>query len=568
MNSSILKIKGFLLIILISILCFGNGVFAQSISLNHTHLNEYYRNQQLLENLDISLSFASRPLYAEALTLENIFTPEQDTFLADDNLSFPGTVQFHKDRGKLQILPVNILAQNNSKYPYGINDGIMVPARGLQTRIDVGLFFKYSLLSIQLNPEYVYAQNTDFDGYPAGYTSKIGTKFPLDRNDGSLDYPERHGDGVYHRIALGQSSLRLSYKVISLGISTENIWFGPGYKNSLLMTNSAPGFPHITLNTTKPIKTPIGSFEGQLIAGKTDSSGYTPNLNADWRYINAFMLSYNPKWIPGLFLGMVRSSMIYHEDMGSGFGSYLPVFGFLTKNTGGTNAEVDAQRDNQLISVFMRWAFPEAHGEFYFEYGREDHSWDLRDFLIEPAHSNAYVLGLRKLFLLKDKKSYIQFIGELTNLAANQTTINRMMPASFIPYAPNYWYNHYQVKHGYTHKGQMLGSGIGPASNQQTIHVSWNKGLKQIGIELERHVHNNNFWYNHVKDIRANWVDNTFGLFANWNYKHFLFYGKMTYINSKNYQWLYEPFDFVDGYWSQNKTTINIHSQMGIVYRF
>ena len=110
-------------------------------------------------------------------------------------------------------------------------------------------------------------------------------------------------------------------------------------------------------------------------------------------------------------------------------------FSFLTKASNGTNEEVDAKKRNQLISLFMRWLFPETHGEIYFEYGREDHSWDMRDLLMEPEHSNAYLMGFQKLFSLSNNTdSYIQIMGELTKLDANLTTIIREKPQYFFNY--------------------------------------------------------------------------------------------------------------------------------------
>lgn len=538
------------------------GVFAQSLSVNRMNLNEYYRRQQLLGNIDSTLSFTFRPLFSEALGVENIYDPENslDKFR---RTSFDGITKFHKERGKFQILPISVLTQFNSHHPEGINDASMIPARGLQTIASAGFYFKYSFLSIKLNPEFVYAHNKIFEGFPKNYTTNIGIQFPGSK--GTIDLPKRIGGFHYTKAFLGQSSIRLTYKPISIGISNENLWWGPGYKNSLLMTNSAPSFLHLTLNTVKPIVTPIGSFEGQVIGGKIEESGYTEGLPDDWRYLNGMVLSYQPKWIPGLFLGMTRSFIVYSEDMGSDLAAYLPVFSFLTKSSNGSNSEVDNKKQDQRISGFVRWLFSESHGEIYFEYGREDHSWDMRDFLMEPSHSSAYVLGARKLIALKGNR-YFQVIGEITHLASSQTTINRRRDYSRV--AGSGWYHHYQVKHGYTHKGQIMGAGIDPNSNTQFLQLSWNNGLKQIGIGIERYVHNNNFWYDYIEDIRSNWVDMSASLFANWDYKHFLMFGKIKFVNSINYQWLYEPDLTVQEYWLPSDNTFNLHLQAGITYRF
>ena len=551
-------------LIFLSILFFiGIGSsFAQSLSLNKQNLNDYYRRQQLLGNVDSTISFTSRPLFSQALEKNNIFDPENS--LEHSNLNnFNGTFTFHKQRGQFTLLPVSMLNQYNSDHPEGINDGSMIPARGAQMRADLGFYFKYSLLSITFNPEFVYAHNKLFDGFPSGYKTTLNLQFPNTKE--TIDLPERLDGFNYTKFFWGQSSVRITYKPISIGLSNENLWWGPGYKNSLLMTNSAPGFLHLTLNTVRPVKTPIGSFEGQLIGGRLEESGYTEGLPDDWRYLNAMVLSYQPRWVPGLFLGFTRSFQTYSEDMGSGFSDYLPVFSFLSKSSNGSNEEVDSQRQDQLISLFARWLFPESHGEIYFEYGREDHSWDMRDFFLEPTHTSAYILGAHKLLGFKGKR-YFQIRGEITQMALSQTTLNRNRDYKN-PMA-NAWYYHTQVKHGYTHKGQLLGAGIDPGSNTQTIEVSWNREIKQIGVEFERYVHNNNFWYNYIKDFRANWVDLGTSIFANWDYKNFLIFGKIKMVRSKNYQWVYEPNDGFLAYWLDADDTFNWHLQTGISYRF
>lgn len=556
--------RKYLLFILILILISTEGVYSQSLSVNKTNLNEYYRRQQLLGNIDSSISFAQRPISSEALQMDNIYDPNRNLEQFRKS-NFDGIYHFHKNRGKFQLLPFSILTQYNSHHPEGINDGSMIPARGTQVRADLGMYFKYSLLSINLNPEFVYAHNRLFDGYPAGYKTDFGILFPDSK--GTIDLPERIGGFHYTKAFWGQSSIRLTYKTISIGLSNENLWWGPGYKNALLMTNSAPGFLHLTLNTVKPIKTVLGSFEGQIIGGKIEESGYTERLPDDWRYLNAMIISYQPKWIPGLFLGLTRSFLVYSEDIGSGIGSYMPVFSFLSKSSNGSNSDVDSQKQDQRISLFMRWLFAKSNGELYVEYGREDHSWDTRDLFIEPSHTGAYTFGIRKLMAIKDNR-YFQVIGEITHLASNQITLNRRRDYSRP--ADGIWYHHKQIKHGYTNQGQMLGSGIDPASNTQMLQASWNKDIKQVGVEFERYVHNNNFWFEYIEDFRANWVDLSTSIFANWDYKHFLLYGKVKFVRSKNYQWLYEPSwgDVQEDYWTHTDDIFNFHMQAGITYRF
>lgn len=540
-----------------------NTAFTQSLSVNMMNLNEYYQRQQLLGNLDPNLSFSIQPLHPKALKVEDIYKPRNSIngtgSLLNRKFSFAG------NRGEVKLLPISLLSQFNSHHPEGLNDNAMISSKGFQTLLSSGVYFKYGPLEIKFKPEFVYAQNNHFNGFPSNYITKYGIHFPKDPYGNRIDLPERFGATVYKKVFWGQSSLRLNLGALSFGISNENLWWGVGYRNSLIMSNTAPGFFHLTLNTVQPINIGIGHIEGQIISGKLVESGYTESLLDDWRYINAMILSYNPKWINGLFLGFVRSFVMYHEGMGNSIGDYLPVFSFLSKNSGGTNLDVDNQNQNQIISIFMRWVFFKSNSEVYFEYGRDDHAWNTRDFVLEPSHSSTYIIGMRKLFPLNSKSTHIQLIIEATHLATNQTTINRNPPGNKI----GSWYTHGRVKHGYTHMGQLIGAGIGPGSNLQTIDISWCQNLNQIGLRLERYVHNNDFWYDYVQDIRANWVDISYTAYANWGFKNFLVSFKLKHVLSRNYQWLYEPiYEGAPEFWAPTDNTINFHTQLGIIYRF
>jgi len=86
--------------------------------------------------------------------------------------------------------------------------------------------------------EFIFAQN---NSYNTGFSK-----------EGGIEFVEIFGEGAYSKLLPGQSSIRLNYGAFSLGASTENIWWGPGQYNSLLFSNNAIGFQHLTLNTQKP----------------------------------------------------------------------------------------------------------------------------------------------------------------------------------------------------------------------------------------------------------------------------------------------------------------------------
>jgi len=545
----------------------------QSIPIGTPVLEDYYRRAQLLGQLDSSISFTARPFFpVEALKIKNAFDPTQ-TLDQERKTKFDGAYRFGGKNGFIQLLPFTWQQQFNTHHPYSLNDGPMIPARGFQTLVSGGFYAKFGPLSIQLRPEVVYAENKPFKTFTYNKSDQALVDYYYFKS--IIDLPEYFPGKPYKKAIWGQSSIRLTFGPVSSGISSENLWWGPGMRNSLLMTNSAAGFNHFTFNTVKPIRTPIGSFEGQIIGGRLDPSGFfsaDTNLvinevklywakRKDWRYLNGIVFTYQPRWIPGLFLGLTRSFMTYHQDMRNSFGSFFPIFSALEKKANYGTGEKSVVGD-QLASVFIRWLLLKEHAELYFEYGREDHAYNLRDLTLEPDHTRAYILGFKKLFPLNAlSDNYIQVNIELTQLEINMTNYMRAFPYV--------WYAHRPIHQGYTNEGQLIGAGIGPGSNLQTATVTWGKGLKNLGIQIERNVHNNNLFYITIKDVRAHWVDINIAALGEWNYQSLLFSAKLELIRSLNYEYNYEqlPVDRSQ-FWIPGRDTYNFQANIRVSYRF
>ena len=497
-----------------------NTLLAQNIPVGSIDMIEHRsRNEQLLGNGNPLISHTLRPL-------------------ALDLVDTTKTYEIHSKKLTLKALPITLSQQYNTFAPYGWNDGAMIPAKGYQTLLSAGLFAQYGILSVQLKPEYVFAGNPDFETFPLNETSSVREINAYYLNHSDL--PTSFGDQSYSKLNWGQSKISINYKSISAGVSTENLWWGPGQRNSLIMSNNATGFLHFTLNTRKPIQTFIGSFEGQIIAGKLEGSGisspksqfiidgndYEIAKSNDWRYINGLSINYQPKWVPGLFVGLNRTIQVYRGDMGSGFSDYMPIFAPFQKNK--TTGE-DAKNRDQLASLYFRWVMKESKFEFYGESGWNDHSATLWDLFESPEHSRAYLLGFSKIFMLnKTKNKYLKVNFETTRL--EQSADRLVRPAGA-------WYQHGIVLHGYTNKGEVLGAGIGPGSNLQTLDFSlWQKD-KIYGIQVERYAHNMDFFYDAYSDYNRKWVDLSFNTYTYRKLGDLGIQAKLSLSQMRNYQW-------------------------------
>jgi hypothetical protein len=466
------------------------------------------RQMQLQGKLPIDFSFTSRP-YNSSDSINYHFINDWLEGIEEPSSN-------RKSKFSYSILPIAWKQQYNSHHPFGWNDGAFIPAKGYQTMLSAGIFAKAGPLSIQLQPEVQYAANPNFE------TSVLyGTST----------------NGAFKKIFPGQSSIRLNFKNVSLGLSSENLWWGPGTNSSLLMSNNAPGFIHFSFNSNGPIRTPIGSFEWQLVGGKLeyDSTLLSQVTNfkpatavvypqtTDWRYMNGVSISWQPKWMKGVFFGVNRVFQVYNEDLklppSSFFKDYLPVFTTLFKQK--IIATEDNKNRDQEISLFSRWLFQKAHAELYVEYGWNDHSYNIRDFIMAPAHSAAYLFGFKKLIPIKSNRKLL-IESEITQM---QESIDRLVREA------GNWYEHSPISTGYTHYNQIMGAGSGFGNNVQMLSIKDINGWKQWGVQMLR-IQNNPT----ISSIK--WTDIVLGLNGQIRKENWIFNINSSFVFSHNYAWV------------------------------
>jgi hypothetical protein len=152
--------------------------------------------------------------------------------------------------------------------------------------------------------------------------------------------------------------------------------------------------------------------------------------------------------LPGLEVGASRAFEAVYTDAGLGELLRPLTEGILkTQRVQATGGDGTDAR-NQIVSLFARWAFPASGVEVYGELGREDHSYDLRDLILEPDHDMSYMFGLQRAFRRPDG-SLLVVRGELLNTAVSHLYQVR-------PQVPPYV--HDPITQGLTQEGQVLGA--------------------------------------------------------------------------------------------------------------
>jgi hypothetical protein len=414
-------------------------------------------------------------------------TSDERTTRICDATRLPSTRGLRLDSGRgtlsARLLPLSIGILGNSAYPDDRNAGGMWAGRGLNGAASAGAAVRWGPLSAAVAPRWTYHENSSFDLIdrvrPEGYSPFI---YPWHAT--RIDWPQRFDTTTFRTTQLGQSYVRVDAAGFTAGASTENLWWGPSQRNPLILSNTAPGFPHIFIGTSRLHATPIGDVGAHIVWGRLEESGYFRDADSDGRRLFAGAVAeLRPAGVPGLFLGLARGSVVQATP-----GTLSLADVVLAPLRIQTHANADSDPPTyQVTALFARWVMPEAGFEVYGEWALRGPLPGLDALLREPERGRGYTLGFQKL--LRMRQNWVRLHGEHTNLAgSNDEARDGGAPA---------FYTDTRVPHGYTHRGQMLGAAIGPGSNAQILGVDLHLGRGLVGVFAERTRRDADAYYAH-----------------------------------------------------------------------
>ena len=420
---------------------------------------------------------------------------QDETVCAERAFPFPPFAQPEAapaDDLTVRALPLRLTSAFNTTFPEGMNDGLLWAGRGYSGMATVGAELRWGPVSAAFAPEFAWSENRSFELRSTGQQGSLTYANPY--YPGAIDLPQRFGADPYSTWATGQSYLRLDLWNVGVGISSENLWFGPGIRSSILMSNAGPGFPHVFLGTTKPADIWIGKAELLLFWGQLSRSDYV--ANGGHPLIEGLVVDYSPKWIPGLSLGLAR--YFVKPWHGESVSDYFEMFQTFKKKSLATaqNPTGDNPLDNQIASVFGRWVFPESALEIYGEWAREDHAWSWDSFIREPAHSQAWLIGMQKGFRTSSGK-VVRFHAEFLHL-------QDLRPLGAKVGTPVYYVHPSDLS--LTNDGQLLGAWVGPGGDVQHVAVDVFHRGGRIGGYLERAGRNEAYYWAQVEPAEQGWT--------------------------------------------------------------
>jgi hypothetical protein len=380
----------------------------------------------------------------------------------------------------VRLLPMAVELESNSQYRRARNNGALRGGVGPSTSVSLGAELNWRGLSAAVAPRIIRDANDDFATAPVTATGR--SPFAHAYHWG-IDLPQRFGDEGAVRVDPGQSYVRYGTRRLELGVSTENIWLGAQQVYPILLSSTAPGFPHAFAGTVEPLDVWIGRLGVHAVWARVSESEYfDQDPDNDRRLFAAAVIEFAPRWMPGLHLGIAR---VYHETIppeglppGVWLGSVVDR-GITWKAGGNRDA------GNAIGALLARWVLPGAGFEAYAEWSREDTPYDLRDLIEEPDWTQAYALGFQQLVTLEHVR--LRWYGDLIHLG--QAAPVRAGKGFFS------YYTHGEipqdhtvgaVSQGHTHDGQILGASPGPGSDAQIVGVDAFHRWGMSGLWLER----------------------------------------------------------------------------------
>lgn len=466
---------------------------------------------------------------------------------------------------------INLLWGTSNKIPVGSNNSALIPNVGAQYLVSavVQMNWKNKIIA-QLAPQFQNAENKAFPTYPTNSVEWEWYYYYLNH----ADLPEKMGDKPLQKWYPGQSFVKYQIKNWLIGFSTENKWWGPAVFNPLVLSNNAPGFLHFTISTRKPYVTKIGSFEGEVFGGWLENSGYLPpetnrlstqNVrfmyepkNEATRYITGLTYSYQPKWIPGLYVGLNKVSILYQNEITNLF-DIFPLEGFFGNKVSPMES---SGRKNSMGSWFARYIMPKEKAEIYYEYGRTGESLHIGNIFQKSPYERGFTAGLKKQYDLKKNWGGILVGLEITTLSLPE--------ADMVYSSPNSWYLGQYVRQGFTNQGKVLGAGIGPGSNSQTVYVQWMKKRNWFGLSFNRTIHNQDFYnsthYYLTDHFNQYWVSVSTTAYFNVVYKKIALSGEYTMLRDLNRNWEWVRYTDI-GFNNIGKDIVNNSGKLMIRYR-
>lgn len=494
--------------------------------LSITFLSNIYATGSIYDQIDKYDKLSDNSYYS-SLNQLTYNTLSNDLLLSDGYLDKISKKVLNNSISLYIFKPDQVLSYN-SKVAHSYNDGSFWQGRGFNGKTTFGFYLESDVFTLTVLPEFWFAQNQDFSIIETTSSSGFGDYWTI------FDNLQRFGDEFYTDFNLGQSELRfLILENFTVGISNQNITLGPGVHNNIVLGSQGAGFPHLDYGTLKPIKIfNLGTYEFRTTYGILEESEFFDDDDSNnYGWYSGISTGFSPSLLPNFKLGFNH----YYTKPLSDFEAldllrHIP--GVDTENSG-------TDLKDSMVSLTYDYAIPSVGFRVYGEIARNDQFSMLMDLWNEPEHTMATTYGFSQNVYTFMNSNKIVVSGEFTALQQQRTVEHRNAG----PYYRHGWAGWTQ---GYSNKGQLLGSTIGPGSNSQLGEISYIHKKGMINFIYQRIAHDKDYYYVIYKaqplelqnsqdtPIRA-YTEAIIGIEALYQFSNFDLFGRFEYNNYFNY---------------------------------
>lgn len=330
---------------------------------------------------------------------------------------------------------------------------------GSTLQLRVGTDMRLGRLQLRLAPELVLASNGAFLTFPGRDSTRSSYASPFYHAQYSADLPLRPGDRPLVYLAPGESGLWFQTDGVALALTSALPDWGPGVGEGLVLGQSTGGLPRAELSAWRPLGAAL--LRARWFGGvAVESRFFDESLKNDLRSVAGLRVSYERgDWS----LGLSRTVMD-----GRGGGPMRAALQPLLRTR--TDSLVE------LLALDLLVARPRDGFLVWLEAVRQQPLRKLRDLLLMPSEGLAIRVGASQRIAQSARATWI--------LGAEAVRLDQ--PPQRAGRSPQDLYTSPTVVQGWTHRGQPLGSGLGPGGQHQLLSLDREGRMWDLGAFIER----------------------------------------------------------------------------------
>ena len=364
-----------------------------------------------------------------------------------------------------------------SRFPSDRDNGAVWAGKGLSLQMAVGIGGRLGPLRYGIFPTIHWSQNRDFVVADTAVAPHSSYLYPWLAAP-SIDWPQRMGGAAAGDLSLGQTFVEVTgWSRAALGISTENIWWGPSQRYPMLLGATSEGFPHVYGRSPTVAFGPVQAIVRAVSGRLTESQYFDQSEDNDHNLLSAIRLEIGlNSLLPG---AQVALTSMVRQQLGTEL-SFRDVLGLLLPRSTTQSRPGDKAADGigaATLVLPIKSLGVRLHGTW----GRGDFFVDAEDLLTEPDHNQFWSVGFDQEWRRSDGGATWALSAEHASSAATPPQFGVRREGFSVGL-----YRHSGTTQGHTHRGQLLGASIGPGARATYFSLDRTHAGQLVGVLVER----------------------------------------------------------------------------------